>query len=314
MASTATTRNRLEKQGAGENSGTWGTRLNTNTFDMVDEAMDGYESIAVAADVTLTSVNFSTDQARKRVLRFTGAGGFNVIIPGVTKVYYIDNRCSAAVGVKTSGGTAASVAAGIRTWVYCDATDCFALTTTTSGWNLLSSTAASSTATLAVTGNFSSTYDFYRLDFLNVKPVTDDVNFAFQIGTGVGPTYQGGASDYAWGLTLIGPSGSADRSSVTNLNGTRIYLSDVEGTTGGVGNSPATGEHIDGSIYFANPDVAQLTPMRFECTYNRALDAFPMSVTGSGIYTTGTAITGIRFFFSSGNISSGTFNLSGFAK
>ena len=37
MPSTATTRLRLEKQAAGENDTTWGTRLNTNVIDMTDE-------------------------------------------------------------------------------------------------------------------------------------------------------------------------------------------------------------------------------------------------------------------------------------
>ena len=41
MPSTHTTRNRLEKQGTGENSNTWGTRLNEKTFDLVDTALDG---------------------------------------------------------------------------------------------------------------------------------------------------------------------------------------------------------------------------------------------------------------------------------
>lgn len=128
MASTPTTRNRFNKQGAGDNSGTWGTVLNEQDFDLIDEALDGYESIAVAANVTLTSTNYVSDQARKRALRFTGAGGFTVTIPGVQKTYVIHNACTANVTVKTAGGVGAVVTPTTITVVYCDGTDCAQLT------------------------------------------------------------------------------------------------------------------------------------------------------------------------------------------
>jgi hypothetical protein len=53
MPSTATIRNRLEKQAAGENSNTWGGRLNSNVIDLVDEAMDGVTSIVIASGTTV---------------------------------------------------------------------------------------------------------------------------------------------------------------------------------------------------------------------------------------------------------------------
>jgi carbon monoxide dehydrogenase subunit G len=128
MASSPTTRNRLGKQATGDNTGTWGTTLNAQTIDLIDESLDGFSSVAVAAGVTLTSTNYATDQARKRVLKFTGAGGFKITIPGVEKFYVVDNQCSAAITIGTSGGVAASIATGTVTGVYCDATDCTAFT------------------------------------------------------------------------------------------------------------------------------------------------------------------------------------------
>lgn len=126
MSSTPTTRNRFERQGTGDNSGTWGQVLNTAVFELIDEALDGHESIAVNGNVTLTSVNYSTDQARKRILTFTGTGGFAVTVPGVSKFYVIRNAAAAAITVKTAGGTGASVAAGALTGLMCDGTDCYA--------------------------------------------------------------------------------------------------------------------------------------------------------------------------------------------
>ena len=47
MASTFTTRLRLEKQATGENANTWGDKTNTN-FDLIDESINGYSSKSVA--------------------------------------------------------------------------------------------------------------------------------------------------------------------------------------------------------------------------------------------------------------------------
>ena len=41
MPSSYTTSNRLEKQATGENTNSWGTRLNAYTTDMLDESLDG---------------------------------------------------------------------------------------------------------------------------------------------------------------------------------------------------------------------------------------------------------------------------------
>jgi hypothetical protein len=94
MASTYTTRTRLEKQGSGENDDSWGTKLNT-LFDLVDEAMDGYlaKSVAGASNVTLSSTNGASDESRQKTLKFTGTltGSIDVIVPAVEKFYGVWN-------------------------------------------------------------------------------------------------------------------------------------------------------------------------------------------------------------------------------
>lgn len=130
MASSPTTRNSLAKQGTGDNSGSWGSVLNTQVFDLVDEALDGFVSVVINGNVTLSSTNYVTNQARNRMLKFTGTGGFTVTIPGVQKHYIIHNASSGAVTVKTASGVGASIAAGAITGLYCDGTDCSAYTNT----------------------------------------------------------------------------------------------------------------------------------------------------------------------------------------
>src|SRR4051812_38784051 len=122
MTSTATQRLRLERQGTGDNPNDWGNRAN-NVFDLIDEAVGGYAAVAVDANVTLTTANYMTDQARRAVLRFTGAGGFTVTFPQVEKLYYVDNRCATDVLIKTPSGAPATVLALSRRMVYCDGTN-----------------------------------------------------------------------------------------------------------------------------------------------------------------------------------------------
>jgi len=61
MASTYTTKNGLEKIGAGEQSGTWGSTTNTN-FDLIDEAISGQ------VDITLTSSHITSGGAYSLVV------------------------------------------------------------------------------------------------------------------------------------------------------------------------------------------------------------------------------------------------------
>jgi hypothetical protein len=68
MASTYTTRLRLEKQATGENANTWGDKTNVN-FDLIDEAIYGYasKSVAGSSNVTLTNSNATADESRQSI-------------------------------------------------------------------------------------------------------------------------------------------------------------------------------------------------------------------------------------------------------
>jgi len=125
MPSTYTTRIRLEKQATGENSNTWGSRLNSNVFSLVDQAVAGYTSIALAADsVTLSVENGSVDQARSAILELHGTltSSVDVIIPSVTKQYLVRNNTSGAFSVtmKCAGGDGTAIPQGYVAIMYCD--------------------------------------------------------------------------------------------------------------------------------------------------------------------------------------------------
>jgi len=108
MASTFTAKNRLEKQGIGENQNTWGTKLNA-TLDQIDAALDGAVSIVMTSggDITLSQSNGVDDEARNRALILTGAPTSNIglNIPSSPKNYVIRNKItnSASIRVQVQG-------------------------------------------------------------------------------------------------------------------------------------------------------------------------------------------------------------------
>lgn len=125
MPSSATTRNRLEKQAAGENSGSWGPKVNT-ALDIIDSALSGKVDISTYP-ITLTNADYVDDQAKKRVLNCSGAGG-TITIPAAEKVYLVRNASSGTVTITCGGGTTATVATGTTNWVFCDGSAVYAQT------------------------------------------------------------------------------------------------------------------------------------------------------------------------------------------
>ena len=122
---TYTTRLRLEKQATGANSNTWGSRLNSNVFSLVDNAVAGYTTIALTdSTVTLSVSDGSADQARSSMLELTGTltSNVGVVIPSVSKQYLVRNATSGSftVTIKANGGTGSAVTQGTTGIVYCD--------------------------------------------------------------------------------------------------------------------------------------------------------------------------------------------------
>ena len=128
MASTFTSSLRLIKQGAGENSSTWGTLFNQQFSDLIDTALSGYATKAMAdADTTLTASNGAADESRAMVLNFTGAltAARNIIVPTTSKLYFIKNSTTGgfALTIKPTAGTGVSVRNGGLAVVFCDGTN-----------------------------------------------------------------------------------------------------------------------------------------------------------------------------------------------
>ena len=101
MASTYTSRIRLEKQADGENPNSWGDILNQNVIDMVDDAVGAYVTLGstgvqLVNDTVLTTNNGSSDEARSASLELQGyvvsASAANIVLPAVGKTYVVHNK------------------------------------------------------------------------------------------------------------------------------------------------------------------------------------------------------------------------------
>ena len=142
MASTYTSRIRLEKQGDGENANTWGLKLNQNVIDLVDEAVAGFETISIdgLSSVTLTANDGTADQSRNMGLRFTGtlAADCTVVAPNAEKVYFVGNDTIGGHSVvMKSGSTSQIVYPGSPALVALDGTNSIKLDTFVPGTSML---------------------------------------------------------------------------------------------------------------------------------------------------------------------------------
>jgi hypothetical protein len=132
MASSTESLLRLELQATNENDGTWGTKNNTN-LELLAFAVAGHSSVDIsggAGDTTLTTANYSSDQARSAFITLTGTltGNRNVIIPSSTKSYIFRRNTTGnfTVTVKTAAGAGVLIPSGAVVQVFCNGTVTFA--------------------------------------------------------------------------------------------------------------------------------------------------------------------------------------------
>ena len=147
MASSYTSRIRLTKQGDGDNPNTWGTVLNDQVIDIIDDAIASYTTVSIgsAATVTLTENQGAADEARSAILHFKGSVGgthntISLIIPAKSKQYVVNNAVSAnttasdIVKMKTASGQGYNIPLGSVGLVVCDGTS--VLPTNAKGFSL----------------------------------------------------------------------------------------------------------------------------------------------------------------------------------
>lgn len=130
---------RIELIGAGEQAGNWGNTTNDNLATVLEAAIAGGVTVAVAsAAQALTYVDgptttASANQAVRAILTLTTStsANFAVYAPPVSKIYLIYNNTSytatiynsTVIGNTTAAGTGVAIAAGKKVMVWSDGTN-----------------------------------------------------------------------------------------------------------------------------------------------------------------------------------------------
>ena len=124
MASTYTANSGIEKIGAGEQAGAWGTTTNNN-FDIIDKAISGVQAISLSGTTTdLTTSDGTLSEGGSKVLVLGGSpSGTNTITIGPNdqdKVYIVENSTNQTVTFTQGSGGNVSIAAGSKKIIYAD--------------------------------------------------------------------------------------------------------------------------------------------------------------------------------------------------
>jgi len=89
----------------GELSGTWGVTVNDSITALLDSAIAGATVLNTDADVTLSTTDAVSNQARQAILLWTAGGTVTrtIIAPARSKVYVVVNKTSATQSIKLCG-------------------------------------------------------------------------------------------------------------------------------------------------------------------------------------------------------------------
>lgn len=113
---------RIVQMPTGSNDTQWGIKANA-AFAMLDQAISQGSLVSVTAnDVTLTTANNATDQARSAILAFTGTPGVTrtVTLPNVSKLTWVVNSSNASIIFTAGAGTTVTVTSGGVAMIYTD--------------------------------------------------------------------------------------------------------------------------------------------------------------------------------------------------
>src|SRR5579885_319487 len=171
------------------------------------------------------------------------------------------------------------------------------------GMTLIASGTVANAATLDIDLTAAGAYRAVEIMLNGFLPVTDNVSLSLQLSSNGGITFDAGATDYKYvqfssnsGAPTLNSAGSTGASAV-NLGG--AIGSDVDGG-------------IDSIIWIQGHTNAAAKPkLRWQSQIRRSDDEFGNQM-GDGMRNAAQDTSGVRIFFSSGNIASGSYAIYGF--
>ena len=215
MASSYSTDLKLELMATGENSGTWGTKTNTN-LNLLQQAIAGFQSIALTStNTTLAMTDATISDARNAVIKFTGTITANCTVfvaSGIEKTYILENGTSGAftLALNQVGGASAIFGAADKTTklVYLNGTDVVDLgvVNLTAPQTLTNKTLTTPTLTSPVINEIDDSNGNEQIIFTATASAVNEVTIA-NAATGNDPTFTASGSDTNIGLDFI-PKGT----------------------------------------------------------------------------------------------------------
>ena len=215
MASSYSTDLKLELMATGENSGTWGTKTNTN-LNLLQQAIAGFQSIALTStNTTLAMTDATISDARNAVIKFTGTITANCTVfvaSGIEKTYILENGTSGAftLALNQVGGASAIFGAADKTTklVYLNGTDAvdLGLVNLTNPVTLTNKTLTTPTLTSPIINEIDDSNGNEQIIFTATASAVNEVTVA-NAATGNDPTFTASGSDTNIGLDFI-PKGT----------------------------------------------------------------------------------------------------------
>lgn len=291
-----------------------GTVVKSNTYVGADLA-SGTEYHEVMADIDLVATDYV--ELKVTLVLAAGSGTFDVV-GGTANTFMQTALCAPMTGefgsfVKADGTTPLTAdwavgshkltgltdpasAQDAATKAYVDAHGGGSLV-------LLESHVASASASLDFTSWYSSDYDEYVIEFVNVVPATNNVALELVMSTDGGSSYDTSAI-YKWSAWYLG---SANDDGIQS-NGAGAYIQ--AGVN--IDNDTARGG-VCGSARLFNPGSAvHYKRVTMDMSYSASGNSY--RIVSHGLYQSATAVDAFQFLFSSGNIASGTIRIYGVAK
>jgi len=306
MSSTYSTNLAIELIGTGDQAGNWGSTTNTNLGTLIEQAISGYvtQAVATGTDTTITIPNGASGVARNIFIELTGTGGAstNLIVPANKKLYFIYNNSTGAVTVKVSGQTGVSVPAAAKVTLVSNGTDIVTATNYMAGATFpsptLTGTPVAPTASLGtnttqvattafVLANGTSLSTIYPIGTIYTSTVSTNPNTLFGFGTwvafGSGRVLIGDGGGYSAGAT----GGSADAITVSHTHTASTSITDPGH------NHSTTWSDINDFNSGGNPPGAEAAPDDIQGTFSITSNNNTTGITAStSITSTGSSGTG----------------------
>lgn len=112
----------------GDLSGTWGTVVNDAITGLLDSAVAGTTTLSSDVDVTLSTTNGASNQARNAIILWTATGTVtrNITAPAQSKAYFVINATGGTQSIVIRGAgptTGVTIPAGARALVAWNGSD-----------------------------------------------------------------------------------------------------------------------------------------------------------------------------------------------